>query len=94
MRNKSESGMAHIVLLVLVLAVVAAVILVGVHVMQNQNTGENATSAVPVASGGVSAPAAIKTNADLNSAKASLNQDNVDGDLNPGSLDSDVNSLL
>jgi uncharacterized protein (UPF0333 family) len=92
MRSKSESGIAHVALLILVLAVVSAVVLVGVHVMQNQNTGE--TSAAPVASSKTTAPGAIKSASDLNSAKAALNQTNVDGDLNPSSLDADLNDVL
>jgi hypothetical protein len=93
LRSKSESGIAHIALLILVLAVVSVVALVGVHVMQNQNTGE--TSSAPMAaSGKTSAPTAIKTSSDLNSAKAALNQTNVDSDLNPNSLDSDINDVL
>jgi flagellar basal body-associated protein FliL len=56
--SKSEAGVAHIILLVLVLAIVAAVVLVGVHVMQKQNTGENSsTSSAPLASN--AAPSSI-----------------------------------
>jgi cytoskeletal protein RodZ len=91
-KSKSESGLAHVVLLVLILVVVSVIVLVGVHVMQNQNTGE--TSSAPVASTKASVPATFKSNSDLDSAQASLNQTNVDSDLNPDSLNSDVDSLL
>jgi flagellar basal body-associated protein FliL len=93
MKSKSEAGVAHVVLLVLVLVVVAAVVLVGVRVMQNQNTGENSTtSSAPVATTG--APDKINNASDLNAAKAALSQNNVDGDLNPSSLDADLNAVL
>jgi uncharacterized protein (UPF0333 family) len=95
MRSKSQSGFAHLVLLVLILVVVAAVVLVGVHVMQNQNTGE--TSSAPVASSStlhITAPDKITSSSDLNATKAALNYENVDSDLNPNSLNSDIDSLL
>ena len=92
MKSKSESGVAHIILLVLVLVVVSAVILAGVRVMQNQNTGE--TSSAPMASSNKAVPDTISSNSDLESAKASLNQTSIDSDLNPSSLDSDIDGLL
>jgi flagellar basal body-associated protein FliL len=93
MSRKSESGFTHIVLLVLALAVVCAVIFVGLRVMQNQNTGENSTtSSAPVVTN--TAPGTINNAADLNATKTALNQDNVDNDLNPDSLNSDISGLL
>jgi hypothetical protein len=92
--NKSQAGVAHIVLLVLVLAVVSAVILVGVRVMQNQNTGEDSsTSSAPVVNK-TPVPSTISSAADLNTAKTALTQDSVDSDLNPDSFNADVSSVL
>jgi hypothetical protein len=93
-RSKSESGLAHVVLLILIMAVVAAIIFVGLRVVSNQNTGET-TGSVPVASStNTTVPSTIKNNADLSAAQASLNQTNIDGDLNPDSLNADLNSVL
>jgi hypothetical protein len=89
MRSKSESGIAHVAMLILVLLVVAAIAVVGLRVMQNQNTGEE-TGAAPVASKSDS----INNASDLETAKATLNNTNVDNDVNPDSLDSDVSDLL
>jgi flagellar basal body-associated protein FliL len=94
MKNKSESGIAHLILVLVIVAVVAVVGIVGLRVVQKQNAKvvQPATSTQPVAKDTV--PATITSAADLNSAQASLNQDNLDSDLNSSSLDSDVNSLL
>jgi|GEM_PF-3338962 len=94
-KSKSQAGIAHVVLLVMVLVVVAAVVLVGVRVMQNQNTGEDSsTSSLPVASNKATVPNTINNASDLSKAQTALNQANVDGDLNPDSLNADVNSVL
>jgi hypothetical protein len=93
MHKKSESGVGHVLLLFLVLAVAAVVGVVGWRVMQNQgDKAGNVTVTQPVAKTG--APDQINSAADLSQAQATLNQTNVDGDVNPNSLNSDVNSLL
>jgi flagellar basal body-associated protein FliL len=94
-RSKSESGLAHVVLLILIMVVIAAIIFVGLRVVSNQNTGETTGSVpAPVASSNTTVPGTIKNNADLSAAQASLNQTNIDGDLNPDSLNADLNSVL
>jgi flagellar basal body-associated protein FliL len=90
MKSKSESGIAHIAILILVLLVIAAVAVVGLRVVQNQNTGED-TSSAPVASKNSDN---INSVADLDAAKASLTNANVDSDLNPDSLNADLDSVL
>jgi uncharacterized protein (UPF0333 family) len=92
MKSKSESGLAHVVLLILVLLVIGVIVFVGMRVVEDQNTGET-TGSAPVASSNASS-GKIKNAADLNTAKAQLNQTNVDGDLNPSSLDADLNDVL
>jgi hypothetical protein len=93
MKSKSESGLAHAALLILVLAVLSAVIYVGMRVAANQNTGED-SSAAPIASSKSVSSGTIKNSADLNTAAADLNSANVDSDLNPSSLDADLSSVL
>jgi hypothetical protein len=90
MKPKSESGVAHVAVLILVLLVIAAITVVGLRVVQNQNTGED-TSSAPVAS---KISDNINSVADLDAAKASLNNASVDSDLNPSSLNADIDSLL
>jgi hypothetical protein len=90
MKPKSESGVAHVAVLILVLLVIAAITVVGLRVVQNQNTGED-TSSAPVAS---KTSDNINSVADLDAAKASLNNASVDSDLNPSSLNADIDSLL
>jgi hypothetical protein len=89
MRSKSESGIAHVAVLILVLLVVAAIAVVGLRVMQNQNTGEE-TGSAPVAS----KSSGINSVADLDAAKATISNANVDSDLNPDSLNADLDSVL
>jgi putative NADH-flavin reductase len=93
MQKKSEAGLGHALLIFLVVAVVAAVGLVGLRVKQNNSdkAGE-VTATQPLAK--VQAPDQISSKADLTKAEASLNQTNVDSDVNPDTLNSDVNNLL
>jgi flagellar basal body-associated protein FliL len=92
MKPKSESGLAHVVMLILIIVVLGAIFFVGMRVI-DQDTSETSGS-VPLASSKATTPSTIKTAADLNTAKAELNQTNVDNDLNPASLDSDLNDVL
>lgn len=92
LKQKSQSGSAH--LLILLLVVLAIVAVVGWRVMQNSNktsNNSNTSSTTPLAA---QEPSTITNDSDLNTAKAVLNQTNIDGDLIPSSLNSDVNSLL
>jgi hypothetical protein len=47
MKSKSESGLAHVVLLILVLLVIGVIVFVGMRVVEDQNTGETTGSAPP-----------------------------------------------
>jgi cytoskeletal protein RodZ len=92
MQSKSESGVAHLQFLVLFAFVAVAIGFAGWTVMQNQDsTSDTSSITTPTTA---SAPSAIKTSADLNKAKNYLNQSDVDKDLNPDALNSDVKSLL
>lgn len=89
--KKTQSGFAHLALLLL-LVVVAVAAYTGYKVVKNHQkvTTANQTSTSVTRS----ASDAINTKADLNNAANTLNSQNVDGDLNPDSLNNDVNSLL
>lgn len=88
MKSRNQTGIAHLGLLLL-LVVVAAIAAIGYKVaMRNSSGSTNSTSSPTVQ------VQTIKTKADLNSVETTLNNQNVDGDLNPDSLNQDVNSLL
>ncbi len=85
--SENQSGLAHISLLLLVLF--AAVAGVGYYVSKNQTSSEpeiTVTSKVVVP--------AITNVSDLKAAENTLNQSNIDSDLNPEQMSSDINSLL
>jgi Tfp pilus assembly protein PilX len=85
MKKQSQKGFAHPGLLLLLL-VVAIIALVGYKVANHQSTTPSTAVAQNVGE--------IKTTADLEKAKTTLNSVNIDSDLNPSSLNKDVNSLL
>lgn len=86
MRKGSQRGFAHPALLLLA-AVIAVIALAGYKVAGNHSALSNTPAPVQTAQ-------TIKTKADLNSAESALNNENIDGDLNPDSLNQDVQSLL
>jgi len=89
--KKTQTGFAHLALLLLLVVVVAATYAGYKVVKDHQKTASaNQTSTALTQS----ATGAINSQADLNNALNTVNGQNVDGDLNPSSLDSDVNSLL
>lgn len=90
MKKRLQTGFAHLALLLL-LAVVVVVALVGYKVWNNRNS--STTSSAGTSQTAQSAQA-IKSSADLNKAESTLNSQNIDGDLNPDSLNNDVSTLL
>jgi uncharacterized protein (UPF0333 family) len=89
--KKNQKGFAHLaLLLLLVLVVVAAYAGYKVVKDHQKSATANTTSTAVTKSLGDN----IKTSADLNKALNTVNGQNIDGDLNPSSLDSDVTSLL
>lgn len=89
-RYKSQQGFGHLGILLLLL-VVAVVALAGYKVA-NSRQEEVASSGAQSASAQVVQP--IKNSADLDKVESTLNNVNIDGDLNPDSLNQDVQSLL
>ena len=88
MKKQSQNGIAHLGLLLLLLVVVV-IALVGYRVAKNRSDVVT-SSTVPAAQ----SVQTIQTKADLGTAEATLNQANLDKDLNPDSLNQDVTSLL
>jgi uncharacterized protein HemX len=89
--KKTQKGFAHLALLLL-LVVAVVIAYAGYKVVKNRQvkTTANQTSSSLTQS----ADGAINSKADLDKALNTVNSQNVEGDLNPGSLDNDVNSLL
>jgi len=88
--KKTQHGIAHLSLLLLV--VIAAVVgFAGYKVMQSNHNKDLSSGTTPAVANTVQT---IQSKADLNTAEASLNSQNLDSDLNPGQFDQDVNSLL
>lgn len=98
-RIKTESGTFHPLFLLAVVVVAALIGLAAWRVIKD-NPSSSSTStttsipAAPTATTPIQAPGSITKPADLNMAKASLNQINLDNDLNPNSLSADISSLL
>jgi len=89
--KKSQKGFAHLALLLL-LVVIAVVAYAGYKTVKNHQktaTANQTSTSVTQSVSGV-----INNQSDLNSAVNTLNGQNIDGDLNPDSLNSDVTSLL
>ncbi len=91
MKKTSQSGIAHLGLLLLIL-VVAVIAFVGYKLEQSRQTNSPTASTTNVAQAAQNIPT-ITSKADLNTAESTLNSQNIDGDLNPSSFDQDVSSL-
>ena len=89
--KKRSNGFAHLGILLLLVALVA-IALVGYKVAKNSS--DNSKLSNSTASVTTQPVQTIKSTADLNSAETTLNSQNIDGDLNPDSLNQDVQSLL
>ncbi len=87
---KSQRGFGHVGLVVLVIALVA-IGLVGYRVMNNEKSKLDAgvnNSTVKTSN------TKLSSKSDIPAATQTLNNEQVDQDLDPGQLNSDVNSLL
>lgn len=89
MKKFTQKGFAHlgVVLLLLVVVVIA---LVGYKVAKNRN---NTTTPSTVTKAAVQTIPVIKNKADLNTVETTLNNQNIDANLNPNSFDQDTQSL-
>lgn len=89
--KKTQKGFAHLALLLLLVAVAVAAY-AGYKVVKDHQdkTTANQTSTSLTQS----ASDAINNKADLDKALNTINGQNVEADLNPSSLDNDINSLL
>lgn len=90
MKKRSQTGIAHLGLLLLLLVIVI-VALIGYKVWNNhRNTSASTQGTASIQSTGQ----AINSTADLNQAETQLNATNIDNDLNPNSFNQDTQSLL
>jgi hypothetical protein len=91
MKNiKSQTGFAHLAL-VLLLLVMVVMAFAGYRVVKNH---QDTTAANLTSTSISSSPRVIETKADLDKATNELNSQSVDSDLNPDSLNSDISNLL
>lgn len=91
MNKKAQYGFAHLAL-VLLLLIAVIVGFTGYKVVKNRQQSSKATQTSTTIT--KTDPNIINSKADLDKAANMLKSQNVDGDLNPDSLNSDVNSLL
>lgn len=92
MAKPAQKGIAHIGLLLLVV-VVAAIAFTGYKLEQSHNKSDNSPKASSnIAQSTLQVPT-INTKADLNTAETTLNNENIDGDLNPDNYNQDISSL-
>lgn len=92
MKKTPQNGIAHIGLLLLVL-VVAVIAFVGYKLEQSRNQDNSPTASTTNLAQAPQTIPTITSKADLNAAESTLNSQNVDGDLNPDSYNSDISSL-
>lgn len=88
MKKHTQNGFGHLGLL-LFAVIVVLIGLIGYKVYNRNNSATNNSQV-----DNNSSAQAIKSSSDLNSAAATLNSQNIDGDLNPDSLNQDVQTLL
>jgi uncharacterized protein (UPF0333 family) len=89
MKKTSQKGFAHLAL-VLLLVVVAVVAFAGYKVVKSHSTD---TAASTIKSSSAQAIPEVKNTADLNTVESNLNNQNIDGNLNPSSFDQDTQSM-
>jgi hypothetical protein len=87
--SKSEAGLSHVLLFVLVAAVAVVVGAVGYRVM-SQSDDLQSSSTVPSGT----EVEQITSRADLESVETQVDTADIDGELNPAELDEDINDLL
>ena len=86
MKNHNQSGIAHLGLLLL--AVLVAVVAFAGYKVATNNPKDNSAVTPPAQQ-----TQNINSQADLGRAESSLNNQDVDKDLNPSQFDQDVESL-
>jgi uncharacterized protein HemX len=88
--KRTQTGFAHLAL-VLLLLVVAVAAFAGYKVVQNR---QNQTAANTTSTAITNSAETINSKADLDKAVNTLNSQSVDSDLNPDQLNSDISNLL
>ena len=85
----NQKGSSHIVA-VLAVVVVAAVAFAGYRVMQNNNNDSANTNATTQSA----VPSTLNSANDVRKASRSLDDQSIDGQVNPNKLDSDLSAML
>jgi predicted negative regulator of RcsB-dependent stress response len=91
MKKHLQNGFGHLGSLLLVVIVVL-IALIGYKVYNNSRNNTVAMNNTPASSSQKAQK--ISNTGDLNSAESTLNSQNIDSDLNPDSLNQDVQNLL
>jgi hypothetical protein len=89
--KKTQKGFAHLALLLLLVLVVVVAYAGYKVVKDHQKTASASLTSTSVTQ---SLSDGINSSGDLDKALNTVNGQNIDSDLNPSSLDNDVNSLL
>lgn len=88
--SKDQRGLAHIAILLLVMAVVAAVAFAGYRVVKNNETD---TAATLSDSRSTAVPKKIQSKNDLSKADNALDNTSIESSVDPSQLDSDLSSI-
>lgn len=91
MKYLNQRGSSQIIILVAVV-VVAIVGVAGYRVYNQNSNATTTTKSTAVIKSTV--PSSIKSNADVTQATKALDTTNIDGTVNPTTLDSDLNAVL
>jgi conjugal transfer/entry exclusion protein len=86
--KRPESGVAHVLMLLLIVCVVAGVAVVGIRVVNRSNTVAPASSTVKTVT---TVPSQIKTQSDIQQAQKALDSASLP---DPNQLNSDITGLL
>jgi hypothetical protein len=86
----NQKGSSHIVV-ALAVVVIAVVAFAGYRVLQNNNADTTSDTTV---STHAAAPNTLNSTNDVRKADRSLDDQSIDGQVNPNKLDDDLNSLL
>ena len=89
-QQRSEAGLSHVLLFVLIAVCAVVVGAVGYRVMSQSDNDLQSASNVPSGT----EVEQITSKADLESVETEVDTADIDGELNPAELDEDINDLL
>jgi hypothetical protein len=89
--SRNQQGIAHVLVVVLLMAVVAAVAFAGYRVVKNNTDNNLSAGSGSVKSTAV--PKTIKSKNDLSKADNALDNTTIDSSVDPNQLNSDLNAI-